>query len=182
MNIAKILIGILYLLNSNSSISKNGIGDVTFNRKLSDYNKKSYFKIEKKYMTDEAGDSTFYITLFLNKKHFISIEADPNDKEVTGVVTNSPDYYTADSIRVGSTFEQLVNKYDGLVFFDGEGGEIEAYLKRENIIFQMPNLSFKDGFDYENRKRKLEKSTLLKYVKNRKVTIDYIKVVKYDIP
>ena len=182
MNIAKILIGILFLLNSNTLISRSGIGEVTFNKKVSDYNKKNYYKIEKKYMTDEVGDSTFYITLFLNKKHFISIEADPNNKEVTGVVTNSPDYYTADSISVGSTFEQLVNKYDGLIFMDGEGGELEAYLKKENIIFQMPNLSFKDGFDYENRKRKLEKSTLLKNVKNKKVTISYIKVVKYAIP
>lgn len=182
MNIAKILIGILYLLNFNTSISKSGIGEVTFNKKVSDYNKKNYYKVEKKYMTDEVGDSTFYVTLFLNKKHYISIEADPNDKEVTGIVTNSSDFYTADSIRVGSTFEQLVNKYDGLIFLDGEGGEIETYLKKENIIFQMPNLRFKDGFNYENRKRKLEKATLLKYVKNRKVTIDYIKVVKCAIP
>jgi hypothetical protein len=181
MTIAKILIGLLCvcILNSGLLISKNGIGDVTFNRKLSDYNKKNYYKVDKRYMTDEVGDSTYYVTLFLNKNHYISIEADADNKEVYGIETNVPDFYTADSIRVGSTFEQLINKYDGLVFLDGEGGEIVPYLKRENLLFYMSDLSFRSGFNYEDRKRKLEKSALLKYVKNKKVTVKSIKVVKY---
>lgn len=181
MNIFNVLFGLMCLFNSTFSISKTGIGEVTFSKKVNEYNKKSYFKIERKYYTDEAGDSTYYVTLYLNKNHFISVEADPNSKKAIAIYTNSPAYYTADSIRVGSTFEQLINKYDGLIFLDGDGGEMSAYLKSENIVFELPDLAFKDGFNYDNKKRKLEKSALLKNVKNRKVTVKFIRVEKYPL-
>lgn len=175
----QVLFGILYLVNSSFSISKNGIGNVTFDKKVTVYNKADYYKIEKKYYTDEAGDSTYYVTLYLNKNHLISIETDPVSKKAISMYTNSPAYYTADSIRVGSTFEQLVNKYDGLIFLDGDGGEISTYLKRENIVFQIPTLEFKSGFNYDNAKRKLEKSVILKNVVNKKVKIEFIRVEGY---
>lgn len=175
----QVLFGILYLVNSSFSISKNGIGDVTFNKKVNAYNKANYYKIEKRYYADEVGDSTYYVTLFLNKNHFISIETDPKSKTAISMYTNSPAFYTADSIRVGSTFEQLVNKYDGLMFLDGDGGEISTYLKRENIVFEVPALEFKSEFDYDNIKRKLDKSVILKNVVNKKAKIEFIRVEGY---
>jgi hypothetical protein len=182
MSIFNVLFGVLCLFNSSFLISKNGIGDVAFNKKVNEYSKKNYFKIEKKFYTDEAGDSTYYVTLYMTKNYFISIEAGPVSKKAISMTTNSPDYCTADSIRVGSTFEQLVRKYDGLMFLDGEGGELSAYLKKEHVLFQMPDLSFKNGFNFQNTKKKLEKSALLKNVKNMKVAVKYIKVVDYDLP
>lgn len=181
MNIFNVLFGIMCLFNSTFSISKNGIGEITFSKKANEYNKKNFFKIEKRYYADEAGDSTYYVTLYLNKTHLISIETDPVSKKAISMYTNSPAYYTADSIRVGSTFEQLVNKYDGLIFLDGDGGEISTYLKRENIVFEIPELEFKDGFNYDNIKRKLEKAVLLKNVVNKKVTVKFIRVERYPL-
>ncbi|RFS21186.1 hypothetical protein DVR12_17790 [Chitinophaga silvatica] len=162
-------------------ISKQGVGRIDFKTRLDKVTKAGYLKTKRQDFADEAGEFSLGLILYNSIDRFVSLQADPATKEVYEILTNDPDYHTQDNIKVGMGFLELISKRNDLELVDGEGGEIVAYLRNDNLKIYFDNLKFKNEFDYEN-KHILTKEKIQKNLVTKRSVVTFISVVKYALP
>jgi hypothetical protein len=168
---------------SDQLISKDGIGPIKFTTKFNRINSSKYLKLEKGESTDESEEPYQWMRVALDTNKVIFILAEINNS-IYEIATMSSYFKTQQGISVGDTFEKLVSVYPEIeiIYADDGGDGVLCYWRKGNITFQLPQLDFKEQFDYSNTELTKQPGMLLTNVIDKTVKINSIDVRSYITP